>query len=101
MYLFFYKLLFEVKKIDVRLNKTLKLKFILMFFESVHPKRPSDTVNNYTNYPMSYWWKDYSNGLGSYFATLSYGYFIDFVSKNDSFLSRPSDTKIRTAVIWW
>ena len=27
----FYKLLFEVKKIDVRLNKTMKLKFILIF----------------------------------------------------------------------
>ena len=42
--LFFYKLLFEVKKIDVRLNKTLKLKFILMLFDSVYPTRPSDTV---------------------------------------------------------
>ena len=72
--LFFYKLLFEVKKIDVRLNKTLKLKFILMFFDSVYPTRPSDTVTKYTIYPLSYWWKDYSNGLGSYFATLSSGY---------------------------
>ena len=69
----FYKLLFEVKKIDVRLNKTLKLKFILMFFDSVYPTRPSDTVTKYTIYPLSYWWKDYSNGIGSYFATLSYG----------------------------
>ena len=71
--LFFYKLLFEVKKIDVRLNKTLKLKFTLMLFDSVYPTRPSDTVTKYTTYPLSYWWKDYSNGLGSYFATLSYG----------------------------
>ena len=71
--LFFYKLLFEVKKIDVRLNKTLKLEFILMLFDSVYPTRPSDTVTKYTTYPLSYWWKDYSNGLGSYFATLSYG----------------------------
>ena len=71
--LFFYKLLFEVKKIDVRLNKTLKLKFILMFFDSVYPTRPSDTVTKYTIYPLSYWWKDYSNGLGSYFANLLYG----------------------------
>ena len=69
----FYKLLFEVKKIDVRLNKTLKLKFILMLFDSVYPTRPSDTVTKYTIYPLSYWWKDYSNGLGSYFATFSYG----------------------------
>ena len=40
--LFFYKLSFEVKKL-MRLNKTLKLKFILMFFGSVYPKCPSDT----------------------------------------------------------
>ena len=70
----FYKVLFEVKKIDVRLNKTLKLKFILILFDSVYPTRPSDTVTKYTIYPLSYWWKDCSNGLGSYFATLSYGY---------------------------
>ena len=69
----FYKVLFKVKKIDVRLNKTLKLKFILILFDSVYPTRPSDTVTKYTIYPLSYWWKDYSNGLGSYFATLSYG----------------------------
>ena len=55
---FSYKLLFEFKKIDVRLNKTLKLKFIL-FFDSVYPKRPSDTVTKYTIYPLSYRWKDY------------------------------------------
>ena len=48
--LFFYKLLFEVKKIDVRLNKTLKLKFILMFFDSVYSTRPSDTGTKYTIY---------------------------------------------------
>ena len=45
-----------------------------MFFDSVYPTRPSDTVTKYTIYPLSYWWKDYSNGLGSYFATLSSGY---------------------------
>ena len=45
--LFFYKLLFEVKKIDVRLNKTLKLNFILMFFDSVYPTRPSDTTTKH------------------------------------------------------
>ena len=42
--LFSYKLLFEVKKIDMRLNKALKLKFMLMFFDSVYPTCPSDTV---------------------------------------------------------
>ena len=69
---FSYKLLFEFKKIDVRLNKTLKLKFIL-FFDSVNPKRPSDTVTKCTIQPLFYSWKEYSNGLGSYFAPLSYG----------------------------
>ena len=69
--LFFYKLLFEVKKIDVRLNKTLKLKFILMFFDSVYLTPASDTVTKHTIYPLSCWWKDYSNGLGSCFATIS------------------------------
>ena len=39
------------KKIDVRLNKTLKLTFILMLFDSVYPTRPSDTVTKYTIYP--------------------------------------------------
>ena len=48
--LFFYKLLFEVKKIDVRLNKILKLNFILMFFDRVYPTRASDTVTRYTIY---------------------------------------------------
>ena len=70
--LFSYKLLFEVKKVDVRLKKTLKLKFILMFFDNFYPTRPSDTVTKYTVYLLSDWWKDYSNRLGSYFATLSY-----------------------------
>ena len=71
--IFSYKLLFEVKKIDARLNKTLKLTFMLMFFDSVYLTRPSNTVTKYTIYPLSYWWKDYSNCLGSYFANLSYG----------------------------
>ena len=38
------------KKNDVRLNKTLKLKFMLMFFDSVYPACPSDTVTKYTIY---------------------------------------------------
>ena len=44
----FYKLLFEVKKIDMGLNKTLKLKFILILFDSAYPTLPSDTVTKYT-----------------------------------------------------
>ena len=49
--LFFYKLLFEVKRIDMRLHKIVKLKFILMFFDSAYPTRPSDNVTKYTIYP--------------------------------------------------
>ena len=48
--LFFYKLLFEAKKDDVRFNKTFKLKFILVFFDSVYPTRPFDTVTKYIVY---------------------------------------------------
>ena len=44
----FHKLLFKVKKIDVRFNKTLKLKFILMLFYSDYTTHPSDTVTKYT-----------------------------------------------------
>ena len=59
----------------MRLNKTLKLKFMLMFFGqclSNTSLRHLDTMTKYTVYPLSYWWKDYSNSPGSYFATLSY-----------------------------
>ena len=44
-----------------------------MFLYSIYPTRPSDTVTKYTIYPLSYWWKDYSNILWSYFTTLSHG----------------------------
>ena len=46
--LFFYKLLLKIIKIDVKVNKTLKLKFMLMLFDRVYPRRPSDTVTKYT-----------------------------------------------------
>ena len=46
--------------------ETMKLKFALMFFDSACPTRPSDTVTKYTIYPLSYWWKEFPNGLGSY-----------------------------------
>ena len=92
-----------------------------MYFDSVYLKRPSDTVTKYTIYPLSYWWKDCSNGLGSYFATLSNflqlqlakpgskmscvllfetEYSLEFVSTNPPFLSCPSDAQIQTAIIW-
>ena len=58
----------------MRLNKTLKLKFILMFFDSAYRTRPSSTVTKYTIYPPILLVKGYSNGFGSSFATLLYGY---------------------------
>ena len=61
--LFSYKLLFEIKKIDMRLSKTLNLKFMLMFYDSAYPTCPFDTVAKYTIYSLSHWWKDYSNSL--------------------------------------
>ena len=48
--LFFYQLLFELKKTDVKLNKTLKSKLMLTFFDSVYLTRPSNTVTKYTIY---------------------------------------------------
>ena len=114
----FYKLLFEVKKIDVRLNKTLKLKFTLMVFDTVYLTRPSDSVTKYTVYPLSYWRKNYSNWswvLFRYFIVwlakpdsnmpcillFEIEYLPEFVSTNPPFLSRPSDTKFQAAIIWW
>ena len=47
----FYKVFFEVKKIDVRFKKTLELKFILMYFDSVYLTRPSNSLTKYTIYP--------------------------------------------------
>ena len=35
-------------KSDVRLNKTLKLNFILMIFDTAYPARPFGTVTKYT-----------------------------------------------------
>ena len=69
----FCEFLFKVKKTDVRLNKTLKLKFMLMLFDSVYLTRPSNIVTKYTIYPLCHWWKNYSNGLECYFDTLLYG----------------------------
>ena len=116
--LFFYKLLFEVKKIDVRLNKTFKLNFILMFFDRVYPTRPSDTVTRYTIYcpillvERLFKW---SSVLFCYFILwlakpeskivcvllFVIEHSLEFVSTNPPFLSCPFNTKIQTAIIWW
>ena len=47
----FLQIFIRSQKIYVRLNKFLKLKFILTFFDSVYPKRPSNTMTKYTIYP--------------------------------------------------
>ena len=116
--LFFYKLLFEVKKIDVRLNKILKLNFILMFFDRVYPTRSSDTVTRYTNYSpillvkrLFKWFsvsscyfilwlaKPESRIICILLFEIEYSH--EFVSTNPPFFSRPFDTKIQSAIIWW
>ena len=96
MSLFFYKLLLQVKKIDLRLNKTLKL--VLMFFDSVYPTRPSDTVTKYliSATMASKTWLQIVLHI-----TFCDRIFLEFVSKNPPFLSRPSDTKIQIAIISW
>ena len=56
--LFFYKVLFKVKKNWCeRLNEIMKLKFVLVFFDSSYPTRPSDTVAKYIIYPYLSVWK--------------------------------------------
>ena len=116
--LLFYKLLFEVKKIDVRLNNTLKLKFILVFFDSVYPTRPSDTVTKYTVYlPILLverllrlsWvlfcyfilWLEKPASKMPCILLFEIEYLFESVSTNPPFLSRPSYTKVQTAIIWW
>ena len=114
----FYKLLFKVKKIDVRLNKTLKLKFILTFFDSVYPTRPSDIVAKYTIYlpillveRLFKWswvlfccfilWLARPGSKMPCILLYEIEYLLGFVFVNPPFLSRPSGTKIQTASIWW
>ena len=119
--LFFYKLLFEVKRIDMRLHKIVKLKFILMFFDSAYPTRPSDNVTKYTIYPppptillverlfkwswvlfcYSVLWLAKPGSKMPCILLFEIEYLFQFASTNLPFLSRTSDTKIQTAVIWW
>ena len=117
--LVFYRLLFEVKKIDMRLNKTLKLKFILAFFDCVYPARPSDTVAKYTIYlpilmveRLFKWswvlfcsfilWLVKSDSKMPCILLCEIEYLLEFVSENNPFLSCLSDTKIPTGIIcWW
>ena len=70
---FFYKLFILIQKIDVGLSKTLKLKLVLLFFDSVPPTNASHTVTKNTIYPLSYWWKRFASSLRTCFATLFFG----------------------------
>lgn len=47
-----------------RLNKIMKLKFVLVFFDSFYPTRLSDTVAKYTIYPYLSVWKIFQMVLG-------------------------------------
>ena len=93
--------------------ETLKLKFILMFFGSNFPTRPSDAVIKYIIYPpillverlLKWSWVLFCNFI-IWLATPSsmmpcillfkIEYSLEFVSTNLPFLSRPLDTKIQT-----
>ena len=89
-----------------------------MFFDSVYPTRPSDTVAKYIVYlpillvERLFKW---SWVLFYYFVlwlaksglkmpcTLFFEieYSLEFLSTNPPVLSRPSDAKVQTAIIWW
>ena len=74
-------------KRDVRLSKTLKLNFILMFFDTAYLARPLALWRSMQFKPLSYYWRDYSNGLGSYLLLYSMAifeteYLFHFVSAN-------------------
>ena len=115
------KYVFLFLQIIIRSQKnwceTLKLKFILMFFDSVYPTRPSDTVTKYTIYlpillveRLFKWslvlfcyfilWLSKPDSKMSCISLFEIEYSLEFVSTNYSFLSCPSDTKIQTAIIW-
>ena len=68
----FLQIIIRSQKVDVRLNKALKLKFILMVFDNVYPTRPFDTVTKYTIYRAIFLVERLFKWSWSYFATLSY-----------------------------
>ena len=88
-----------------------------MFFDSVYPTRPSDTVTKYTIQPpillverlFKWSWVLFCNFIlwlakpGSKMLCIllfDIEYLLEFVSTNTLFLSCSSDTKIQTAIIW-
>ena len=102
--------------ISALLIKTLKLKFMLMFFDSVYPTRSSGTVTKDTIKPpillverLFKWswflfcylilWLAKLGSKMSCILIFEIECSLEFVSKNPPFLSLPSDTKIQTAII--
>ena len=88
-----------------------------MFFDSVYPTRPSDTVTKYTVYlpillveRLFKWswvlfcyfivWLAKPDSKMPCILLFEIQYSLEFVSTNPPFLSCPSDTKIQTAIIW-
>ena len=89
-----------------------------MLFDSVYPTRYSNTVTEYTIYPplllverLFKWswilfcyfivWLAKLDSKMHCILLFEIEYSLEFVSTNPPFLSRPSDTKIQTAIIWW
>ena len=70
-------------------TQNLEIKFHFDVFWYCYPTRlwHFDEVYNLT---LSYCWKDYSNGPGSYFAIFETEYSFQFVSANPPFLSSPT-----------
>ena len=116
------KYVFLFLQIIIRSQKnwceTLKSKFILMFFDSVYPTHPSDTVTKYTIYPPILLlerllkcscvlfcnfilWLTKPGSKMPCILLFEIIHSLEFVSTNPPFLFRPSDTKIQTSIIWW
>ena len=89
-----------------------------MFFDIVSPTRPFDTVTKYTVYlpillverlfkwswVLFYYfilWLAKRGSKKPRVLLFEIEYSIEFVSTNPPFLSRPSDTKVQTTIIWW
>ena len=64
MFIFLQSIIQSQKNWCERLNKIMKLKFVLVFFDRFYPTRPSDTVAKYTIYPCLSVWKIFQMVLG-------------------------------------
>ena len=89
-----------------------------MLFDSVYPILPSYTVTKYIVYlpillgeRLIKWswvlfcyfilWLAKPSSKMRWILLFEIEYSIEFVSTNYPFLSRPSDTKVQTTIIWW